>query len=323
MRPRAKTRAIRLSGMVAAIILHSIGLAEPAAAQSLLQQLFGWGDPKPQQTVVPAPSPRALSTQPMTQGGRAYSTPSFDIAAHGSRATGRDDDNAPDTGRKYRTVCVRLCDGYYYPINFAVTRKAFYQDGQRCTATCGGDARLFYLPSPAGSIADAVDLKGQSYTQLATAYKYRKTQVEGCRCRPEPWSESERDRHGRYAAAAQATAEQPVANAAPASAEVADLPPAAKRQSASEDGPPSTSGTLEADKKTSDAAVANKTAARNTETAKVRSVSAAVNRAPSQPRPSLPTRPPAAAADGPSLSMGLGAGPKLLWPGDAPAVVRR
>ena len=38
-----------------------------------------------------------------------------------------------------------------------------------------------------------------AYAALPNAFKYRKTLVEGCRCRPQPWSEAELQRHRGYA----------------------------------------------------------------------------------------------------------------------------
>ena len=43
------------------------------------------------------------------------------------------------------------------------------------------------------------DLDGNSYGASATAFAYRKGLVNGCACRPMPWSDSERARHERYA----------------------------------------------------------------------------------------------------------------------------
>jgi hypothetical protein len=43
-----------------------------------------------------------------------------------------------------------------------------------------------------------VDLTGRAYSSFPNAFKYRKTLVPGCRCRPQPWSEAERRRHRSY-----------------------------------------------------------------------------------------------------------------------------
>ncbi|MGF1650492.1 MAG: DUF2865 domain-containing protein [Hyphomicrobiaceae bacterium] len=99
---------------------------------------------------------------------------------------------------RYRTLCVRLCDGYYFPISFAATRSNFSRDQKVCEARCPGQAVLFHVPSPAGDIADARDKSGKLYKELPTAFRYRKALVNACACRPPPWSVEERLRHAMY-----------------------------------------------------------------------------------------------------------------------------
>jgi hypothetical protein len=117
-------------------------------------------------------------------------------------------------GERFRTVCVRTCDGYYWPISFSTSREQFLADEAQCETSCNGGAQLFYHPNPGGGMADAVDLSGRAYTQLANAFLYRKKRIEGCICRPAPWSEAERARHRQYAREA--------AEGAPGAADAAD-----------------------------------------------------------------------------------------------------
>ena len=43
----------------------------------------------------------------------------------------------------YTTVCVRMCDGYYFPISHRVPRNRFYRDADVCRSRCDmGDAPL-------------------------------------------------------------------------------------------------------------------------------------------------------------------------------------
>ena len=72
-------------------------------------------------------------------------------------------------------------------------------DADACSASCGAEARLFFHPSTGGDAGSAVDLTGMAYSALPNAFKYRKTLVEDCRCRPQPWSEAEVERHRAYA----------------------------------------------------------------------------------------------------------------------------
>ena len=98
----------------------------------------------------------------------------------------------------YRTLCVRLCDGYYFPISFAVTRERFARDARTCDSRCGGEARLFIYRNPGGKPDDMRDLKGQAYRQLRTAYLYRARYVPSCKCQPDPWEAEAKERHRSY-----------------------------------------------------------------------------------------------------------------------------
>lgn len=98
----------------------------------------------------------------------------------------------------YRTVCVRLCDGYYWPISYATTRSSFERDAAKCEASCGG-AKLYVYRNPGEEAEDMVDLRGQPYTRLTTAFLYRTQYDAQCKCQPHPWEEAARLRHRIYA----------------------------------------------------------------------------------------------------------------------------
>src|SRR5262249_54854212 len=100
----------------------------------------------------------------------------------------------------YRTLCVRMCDGFYFPISYTTGSDGLVHDAETCATACGADARLFYHPNPGGDVDSMVDLTGRAYKSYPNAFKYRKTLVAGCQCRPQPWSEAERTRHRTYAA---------------------------------------------------------------------------------------------------------------------------
>jgi hypothetical protein len=117
---------------------------------------------------------------------------------------GDEDDDRPRLSGAYRTVCVRLCDGYYFPIGFAVTPERFARDRSVCESSCSGQGRLFVQRSLDGSADDMVDLQGRPYRQLPTAFRYRSEYVPSCKCRPDPWEAASLDRHRAYALAAAA-----------------------------------------------------------------------------------------------------------------------
>lgn len=84
----------------------------------------------------------------------------------------------------YRTVCVRLCDGYYFPVSFSTLPNHFQRDADLCQSRCAAPVELYYHQNPGGGMEQAVSVKSQTnYTQLKTAFRYRKEFVNGCSCK--------------------------------------------------------------------------------------------------------------------------------------------
>ena len=82
-----------------------------------------------------------------------------------------------------RTVCVRLCDGFYFPINSRSHSDNFYEELAMCVGRCpGADVSLYYhgADSPVESMRST--LTGERYVNLPTAFAYRKAASESCGC---------------------------------------------------------------------------------------------------------------------------------------------
>lgn len=102
----------------------------------------------------------------------------------------------------YRTVCVRLCDGYYFPISFSTLPNHFQRDVEACQSKCAAPAELYYHQNPGGAMEQAVSAMGQQpYTGLKTAFRYRKEYVQGCSCKQAEYTPSPADRGERKAEA--------------------------------------------------------------------------------------------------------------------------
>jgi Protein of unknown function (DUF2865) len=184
---RRAFQQVAWSALVAwAAITHST----TASAQGFLQQLFGFA--------APAAEPQRPA-QPVTPGGRPYHMPSSPFFIPQRSSVADDTEDRANRSSAFRTVCVRMCDGFYFPISNSTTRKGFFKDQTKCRAACGEDARLFHLPVNATAIDAATDQQGRVYGYLPIAFKYRKTLVTGCQCKPEPWSDAELSRHQQYA----------------------------------------------------------------------------------------------------------------------------
>ena len=84
----------------------------------------------------------------------------------------------------YRTVCVRLCDGYYFPISFSTLPNHFERDAELCQSKCAAPAQLYYYQNPGGAVDQMVAFSSnEHYTKLKTAFRYRKEYVNGCSCK--------------------------------------------------------------------------------------------------------------------------------------------
>ncbi|MEM6666128.1 MAG: DUF2865 domain-containing protein [Pseudomonadota bacterium] len=81
----------------------------------------------------------------------------------------------------YRTVCVRTCDGYFFPVSFSTTKGNFRKDAARCeAASANSETQLFVFKLPEGTLESARTPNGEAYTSLANAFRYQREFVNGC-----------------------------------------------------------------------------------------------------------------------------------------------
>ena len=98
----------------------------------------------------------------------------------------------------YRTLCVRLCDGYYFPVSFSTLPNHFQRDADVCQSQCAAPAELFYHQNPGGAVEQMVSVSSQQpYTGLKSAWRYRKEFVRAARARPPSTSRRSRARRRR------------------------------------------------------------------------------------------------------------------------------
>ncbi len=174
--------------------------AAPAEAQGLFEGLFGWGNkPAPQAPASSLGNPAQSVPTVLTPGGQPFPQSGARPTFSPYQPNGTEQSNSG--GGRVKTVCVRMCDGYYFPVNASSPRAHINKDASLCKASCGADGRLFTLPVGSTEMDSAVDLSGRPYGRMPIAFKYRKALVDGCRCRPEPWSDAEMSRHRAYAKA--------------------------------------------------------------------------------------------------------------------------
>jgi hypothetical protein len=93
----------------------------------------------------------------------------------------------------FRTVCVRTCDGAYFPVSFATVQARFQDDEKTCKALCPAtEASLFAYRNPGEDINQAVSLNGQTYSSLPNAFKFRTEFNASCACKAagQTWSDA-------------------------------------------------------------------------------------------------------------------------------------
>lgn len=129
-----------------------------------------------------------------------------------------------DPNARYRAVCVRLCDGFFYPLAYSTTAASLAQEAERCQSSCAAPAELYVYRNPGQEIEQAISLNGSAYMDLPVALKFRKTYVNGCSCKQSeynPTAIEEANKRAEAEAAAQGGKGKAKVAAAPAAAPAA------------------------------------------------------------------------------------------------------
>jgi hypothetical protein len=112
--------------------------------------------------------------------GPRYATPTLaDQKPRAAEAPAPTDQNA-ETRSGAVPVCVRTCDGFFFPVNYA---GAEGQYADVCRASCpGAKAEMFWMPQ-GGDVGQAVSARGQAYSALPGAFRYRQAVDKSCTCK--------------------------------------------------------------------------------------------------------------------------------------------
>ncbi len=148
--------------------------------------LLGRGRPDPVQTRLQqslaqnqcGPQYRRFASRPGARY-RLFQGPSGGIPGRPSN---------PQEGRRllgtipsYRTMCVRTCDGYYFPISFSTLPSRFEDDAEMCRSISPlSDVQLYVYPNPGGTVDQMTTPDGQPYDALQNAWRFRREVVRGC-----------------------------------------------------------------------------------------------------------------------------------------------
>ena len=81
-----------------------------------------------------------------------------------------------------RRVCVRLCDGFFFPVPASTAPDADTENVCRALCPSAGVA-LYTLPASSDRIEDAANGRGERYSALPAAFRYRTGNGPACGCR--------------------------------------------------------------------------------------------------------------------------------------------
>ena len=120
-----------------------------------------------------------------------------DLPLDPPRETLRDnhyDQDADERGprRGSMAVCVRKCDGGFFPVSYAANRNNLDSLAELCTALCPNTETMLFTKRQNVEIDEALSYEGESYESLSNAGKFKKKFDPACTCKPanKSWSEA-------------------------------------------------------------------------------------------------------------------------------------
>jgi hypothetical protein len=156
--------------------------------------------PAQEMAAAPPPQPRQRGFFEMLFGGGG---PTYATETHPQAAVDPEADPSKQViatpkkvvGGGPLAVCVRTCDGYFFPVNYQGSDGEYEEI---CRASCPAtEAKLFWMQA-GGDLDTAKTEDGQRYTALPNAFQYRKAFDPGCSCKAQgqSWASALREADG-------------------------------------------------------------------------------------------------------------------------------
>lgn len=88
-------------------------------------------------------------------------------------------------GRTLRTICVRKCDGFYFPISFATSSSRFADDAEACAKQCPtAEVELYAYDTYSQQPEDAISTtSGVALKDMPNAFRFRTSFDAACTCK--------------------------------------------------------------------------------------------------------------------------------------------
>lgn len=87
-----------------------------------------------------------------------------------------------------QAVCVRTCDGGFFPVSYNAGRAVMADLQELCSAQCPGTEAKIYTKAFGADISKALSAEGEPYANLAHALQFQKSWSPTCSCKPKDQS---------------------------------------------------------------------------------------------------------------------------------------
>lgn len=170
-----RTRLARMEDNLAAIEARGQQLAQDGGQRARLQAQFD-------ASCAGAASPEPRDTEDRSADLRVAPIDPDDASAVplGGAIDG-DDASAAPAGQ---AICVRSCDGGYFPLGHTSARAELDGLEELCKASCPNTEAHLYTMGGDGKLDEATSVDGQPYTALPAAHRFEKAFNPSCTCKP-------------------------------------------------------------------------------------------------------------------------------------------
>lgn len=98
----------------------------------------------------------------------------------------------PIARRGSMAVCVRKCDGGFFPVSYSATRRTLDELADMCSALCPNTETVLFTKRPGAEIDEAISIDGDSYSSLANADRFKTRFNPSCTCKPpnQSWAQA-------------------------------------------------------------------------------------------------------------------------------------
>jgi hypothetical protein len=100
------------------------------------------------------------------------------------------DDETPRGGSQ--AICVRTCDGGFFPLNYSARHGNLDSLGDLCRALCPNVEVSVFTRDPEKDVGSAVGADGTPYASAENAFRFQKSFDPACTCKPpgQSWAQA-------------------------------------------------------------------------------------------------------------------------------------